>query len=74
MQYSDGTVEHCDDSSLATGEKAYWGTGHSMLIRDYYEKLDSGEDFPIGGREACKAIRMIEAIYQSAATGNKIRI
>lgn len=74
VQYSDGTVEHCDDSSLATGEKAYWGTGHVMLIRDYYEKLDSDEDFPIGGREACKAIRMIEAIYQSAATGNKIRI
>lgn len=74
IQYKDGTVEHFDESSLAPGEKSYWGTSHARLIHDFYQKLAEGNPFPIDGHEAAKAVRMIEAIYQSAATGNRIRI
>ena len=72
IRYKDGRVEHMDDTTKAGGKKGYWGDGHSALIRDYYEKLLAGEPFPIDGKEASKTIRIIESIYRSAATGQKV--
>ena len=74
VEYTDGTTEVLNDQTLASGKKSYWGDGHEALIRDYYERLSDGQPFPIDGREGSKAIRLIEAIYRSAATGNKISL
>ncbi len=74
IQYADGTEEHMDDQSLVSGAKGYWGNGHTALIHDYYTCLDEGRPFPIDGPEAAKIIKVLDAIYRSAATGNRICI
>ena len=74
IEYADGTEEHMDDQSLVGGAKGYWGNSHNTLIRDYYESLNEGRSFPIDGPEAAKIIRVLDAIYHSAATGNRIKI
>jgi len=66
IKYKDGTVEKVADVDRLTGEKAYWGSGHSALIDDFYSKIISGEDFPIDGCEGIKTIKIIEAIYKSS--------
>ncbi|MFR5072833.1 MAG: hypothetical protein ACLTDS_12175 [Bianqueaceae bacterium] len=55
------------------GREAYWGLGHKKLIADYYACLRR-ESHSDDGLEASKAVRMIESIYRSAATGNRIPI
>ncbi len=72
ITYDDGTVEHLDNDSLAAGPKGYWGTGHTRLIADFYEKRAQGLPFPIDGREGEKAIRLIDAVYRSAAAGGLV--
>ena len=74
IQYADGTEEHMDDQSLVSGAKGYWGNGHNALIRDYYACLSESRPFPIDGPEAAKIIKVLDAIYHSAATGNRIPI
>ncbi len=74
IQYGDGRVEHSTETTLGQGEKAYWGLGHKKLIADYYACLAEGKPFWIDGPEASKAVRMIESIYRSAATGNRVPI
>ena len=74
IEYEDGREESVSDTTVAAGAKGYWGDGHESLIRDYYDKRSQGLPFPIDGREASKAIRIIECIYRSAATGNRISL
>lgn len=47
--------------------KAYWGAGHPAQIRHYYECLEKGEKFPIGGRSAYPALELVKGIYTSSA-------
>lgn len=72
--FADGTSEHMANSSLAAGPKGYWGNSHALLIADFYGKRASGEPFPIDGAEGAKAIRLIDAIYRSAAEGQKVEM
>lgn len=55
----------------ATVGKAVWGTGHKRLIADFYRCIRTGERFPIDGREGAKVVRLILAMYASAAHGGK---
>lgn len=59
-----------DNSSL--GDKAVWGSGHTLLISHFYECVKNGDHFPIDLDEASKAIKMIMAMYRSE--GNKLDI
>ena len=45
--------------------KSCYGIGHSPLIADFYDCVESGRKFPIDGAEAAKVIRMILACYES---------
>ncbi len=45
--------------------KSCYGVGHSPLIVDFYDCIESGRPFPINGVEAAKVIRMILACYES---------
>lgn len=45
--------------------KSCYGVGHSPLIKDFYDCIESGRPFPINGEEAAKVIRMILACYES---------
>lgn len=52
--------------------KTEWGSGHAILIREYYEALKNGEKFPIDFYEARNSIRLILKMYES--NGRKINI
>ena len=59
------------DGKSAIG-KEVWGTGHVKLIADYYNKLSSGEKFPIDFYEASKVVKLILSMY--ASNGKEIPI
>ncbi len=49
-------------------------SNHTRNIEAFLESLERGEEPVINGREARKAVAIIEAIYESAATGRVIRL
>ena len=52
--------------------KEVWGVGHSKLIKEFYECVESGEKFSIDFYEARKAIKLLLAMYRS--NGEEIKI
>ncbi len=51
--------------------KAVWGTGHAVLIADYYDCIREGKPFSIPGTEGAKVIQLILSMYHSH--GNRIK-
>lgn len=51
--------------------KAVWGTGHAVLIADYYNCIREGKPFRIPGSEGAKVIQLILSMYNSH--GNRIK-
>ncbi|ASA21419.1 Gfo/Idh/MocA family protein [Paenibacillus donghaensis] len=54
--------------AITEGAKSYWGTGHKMLIQDFYEHVSTGRSFWLDGREGLKALELITQIYSSSAS------
>lgn len=52
----------------------YWGSGHSVLIDDYYYCLKSGEKFEIDGVDGGRAAQIVAACYESSKSGTAIEI
>lgn len=52
----------------------YWGSGHSVLIDDYYYCLKSGEKFEIDAVEGGRAAMIVAACYESSKSGSSIEI
>ena len=48
-----------------TGAKVCYGSGHELLIDDFYSCIKAGRHFPIDGEEGAKVIRLILAAYKS---------
>jgi len=69
VTYSDGTTEQVSETDIRTGEKSYWGAGHAILIEDFYKCINEGKPFPIDGRQAITALKMIDAIYSTSKSG-----
>lgn len=68
IRYDDGDTEIVTEQDVATGEKAYWGCGHKTLVADWYEKMRSGEPFPIDGVTGLPALRLVLGLYESGRT------
>ena len=62
----DGNCIEKDFTSGIVLGKDYWGSGHGLLIEDYYRKLADGETVPIEPEEALVSVKLLEAIYKSA--------
>ena len=65
IKYKNGETSCTTDAFKATGEKAYWGSGHKLLINNFYKKLIDNTVFSINGEQAITAVQMIRAIYKS---------
>lgn len=52
----------------------YWGSGHSVLIDDYYYCLKSGDKFEINAVEGGRAAMIVAACYESSKSGETIEI
>ncbi len=65
ITHKNGVAEHFAETDTATGNKAYWGCSHKVLIKDFYSKLADGEYFGIDGSQGIKSIKILDAIYAS---------
>lgn len=64
-----------DENSETSPYKSYWGKSHGTLIRSFYENLINGENKPIiPVEEGMESLKIIDGIYKSSSTGNKIKI
>ena len=63
VNYADGTTDMTVETQLATGEKAYWGASHGLLIDDFYRHVRKGRPFWIDATEALKTVRIITSVY-----------
>ncbi len=72
IRYDGGEVETVSESDVATGEKAYWGCGHKVLVADWYRKMKQGEPFPIDGNTALTALKLVLGLYESGRTGKSV--
>ena len=53
-------------TSAASGAKAYWGTGHEILIRDFYRAVEENRPFWIDGQSALPVLKLLKGVYQSS--------
>lgn len=51
--------------------KAYWGSGHSAMINDFYDCIARGAEFEIDSFEGGEALKMVLAAYESSACGER---
>lgn len=63
---ADGATEVIRERAAGSGERAYWGVSHELLIHDFYRALDSTEPFWIGPAEAMKTLDVIQDIYDQS--------
>ena len=54
--------------------KLCWGSGHSALIRDFYDAVRNNRPFAIDSDEGGKAIELLLSVYKSAETGERIEL
>ncbi len=63
--YINGAEQNLTETYAKKLGKDCYGSGHSLLISDYYRCLQNKEKFPIDGAEASKAVRLVLAAYRS---------
>ncbi len=69
VTYADGAIDVTAAAQLATGEKAYWGASHGLLIDDFYRHVRKGRPFWIDATEALKTVRIITSVLRTVACG-----
>ncbi len=65
-QWKDGRKEHISFEQQAALGKNYWGSGHSAIIHDFYDCVETGRHFPIGISEAYTTMDLVFKIYESS--------
>lgn len=77
-------IRICDNKVEINGESVYiehntkyhgkpcYGNGHGDLIADFYECIEEGRKFPIDGKEAAKAVKLVLAAY--ASNGKTVKL
>jgi UDP-N-acetyl-2-amino-2-deoxyglucuronate dehydrogenase len=63
VAYDDGRVEVFHPATVPSGEKAYWGASHGLLIDDFYRHVRAGKHFWIDAPAALESLRVIQAVY-----------
>ncbi len=66
VTYADGAIDVTAAAQLGSGEKAYWGASHGLLIDDFYRHVRDRRPFWIDPAEALKALRVISAVYEQS--------
>jgi predicted dehydrogenase len=67
VAWDDGRVEVVAPAARATGERAYWGLSHALLIDDFYRHVRAGKRFWIDAPAALETLRIIDAVYDQSA-------
>ncbi|MCI9552403.1 MAG: Gfo/Idh/MocA family oxidoreductase [Acutalibacter sp.] len=56
------------------GGESYWGSYHSVQVRDFYEKLAAGEPVPVDPEDAAKTLELVLGLYTSAKENRTVEI
>ena len=74
IKIQDGKWERLIDGiSEASPYKSYWGKSHATLIKHFYENIiDGAEKTIIPVEEGMWSLEILDGIYKSSATGNRI--
>ena len=67
LTLADGTTDITPASQLGSGEKAYWGASHGLLIDDFYRHVRAGRPFWIDAVEAAKTLRIVTEVYAQSS-------
>jgi UDP-N-acetyl-2-amino-2-deoxyglucuronate dehydrogenase len=57
-----------------TNPSDVYGFGHHQLLRDVVDAIRTGRSAAVDGREGRKSLEVIAAIYESIATGRRVRL
>ncbi|MDP4097820.1 Gfo/Idh/MocA family oxidoreductase [Paenibacillus sp. P96] len=60
----------CEPPLAITGAKSYWGTGHRLMIRDFYAHVREGKKFWLDGTEGIKSLRLVKQVYEASRTAH----
>lgn len=52
------------EAGFSSYGKSYWGIGHYYIIKDFYDCISQGKEFPLGIHEAEKTHKAIFKIYR----------
>ena len=63
VSHDDGSVETFHPATVASGERAYWGASHGLLIDDFYRHVRAGKHFWIDAPAALESLRVIQTVY-----------
>ena len=66
ITYADGRVEVIPERRGSSGQRAYWGVSHELLIADFYDRLTKADSFWINPGEAMKSLRIIKELYRQS--------
>lgn len=66
VTHDDGRVDVVRPSTPATGEKAYWGASHGLLIEDFYRHVRAGKPFWIDAEAGLETLRIVDAVYEQS--------
>ena len=66
VAHDDGRVETFHPATAASGERAYWGASHGLLIDDFYRHVRAGKHFWIDAPAALETLRVIQAAYDQS--------
>ena len=72
VTHNGGTELIC--SSAASGAKAYWGTTHEVLLRDFYKAVEEKRPFWIDGESALPVLKLLKGVYESSRTGKEVQL
>lgn len=68
--YRDGATGSKMTFDKTVGDNSYWGSGHKMLIDDFYDSILNGKKFTLSGEEGAKAVKIVDALYSDARSKN----
>jgi predicted dehydrogenase len=63
VAHNDGRVEIFRPVTVASGERAYWGNSHGLLIEDFYRHVRAGKHFWIDAPTGLEILRVIQTVY-----------
>lgn len=66
VTHTDGRVDTVAEAATATGERAYWGVSHELLIQDFYSGLADDGVFWIDPVAARASFDIIQEVYDQS--------